>query len=240
MRTELAFPDAISRRIADPVIGEALAKMQLAAIDMAERQIAELERMQKVGFRIVREIERAVKGKSRLDDKTLFGRNQRGIVGNFVMVGRVIRQIDLLLEELRGFRPPLRGKEWDEREERLAKIRSRVPENVRREYSLWPRDDLADYYDYRPMGQTVEWIRLTLAMAPPPVDPFKAAAPDEPEPPPKPAPEPEITAEKPASRKRLRVSHAPAQEIPAPESETDTEIGTLAPTRRTKPPRGPP
>ncbi len=234
MRAELAYPDALSRRISDPVIGEALAKMQLAAIDMAEQQIAELERMKKVGMRIVDQIDRTLRGKPCLDDKTLFGQNRRGICGNFVMVARVIRQIDILLEELRGFRPPLRGREWEEREEHLAKIQSRVSETARRQYSHGLHDGIADYYDYRPMGQTVEWIRLTLAIAPPAVDLFKV----EPEPPPE--PEPEIIAQEPASPKRVRVSHAPAQEIPAPESDTDTEIGTIVPIRRTKPPRGPP
>ncbi len=232
MRTELAYPDALSRRIADPVIGGALAKMQLAAIDMAEQQIAELERMKRVGMRIVDQIDRTLRGKPCRDDKTLFGRNQRGICGNFVMVARVIRQIDILLEELRGFRPPLRGKEWEEREEHLAKIQSRVSETARRDYSRGLHDGIADYYDYRPMGQTVEWIRLTLAIAPPAVDLFKV------EPPPE--PEPEITAQEPASPKRVRASHAPAQEIPAPESDTNSEIEAIAPTRRTKPPRGPP
>ncbi len=231
MRTELAYPDALSRRISDPVIGGALAKMQLAAIEMAEQQIAELERMKKVGMRIVDQIDRALRGKPSLDDKTLFGQNRRGICGNFVMVARVIRQIDLLLEELRGFRPPLRGKELAEREERLDRIRERMSD--RRGYSHWPHDDVADYYDYRPMGQTVEWIRLTLAMAPPALDPFKAPA--EPAPP----PEPEIAAQEPASQKR-RVSHAPAQDFPSEKSDTDTADGTIAPARRTKPPRGPP
>ena len=234
MRTELAYPDALSRRISDPVIGEALAKMQLAAIDMAQQQIAELERMKKVGMRIVDQIDRALKGKASLDDKTLFGQNRRGICGNFELVVRAIRQIDILLEELRGFRPPLRGKEWEEREEHLAKIQSRVSEAARQDYSRWPRDDIADYYDYRPMGQTVEWIRLTLAIAPPTADPFKAPA--EPEPP----PEPEVTLQEPASRKRRRVSHAPAQEIPTPQSDVDVPWAVTAPKRRTKPPRGPP
>ena len=227
-----AYPDALSRRIADPVIGEALAKMQLAAIDMAEQQIAELDRMKKVGMRIVAQIERTLRGKPCLDDKTLFGRNSQGICGNFVKVGRVIRQIDILLEELRGFRPPLRGKEWEEREEHLAKVQSRVSETARREYSRGLHDDMADFYDYRPMGQTVEWIRLTLAIAPPTADPFKAPA--------EPEPEPEITAQEPASSKRVRMRHVPAQEIPASESDPDTEIGTTVPKRRTKPPRGPP
>ncbi len=234
MRTELAYPDALSRRISDPVIGGALAKMQLAAIDMAEQQIAELERMKKVGMRIVDQIDRTLRGKPSLDDKTLFGRNSQGICGNFVKVARVIRQIDILLEELRGFRPPLRGREWEEREEHLAKIQSRVSERARREYSRGLNGDIADYYDYRPMGQTVEWIRLTLAIAPPAVDLFKV----KPEPPPE--TEPEITAQDTASSKRRRVNHAPAQEIPAPQSDPDSGIGTTPPSRRTKPPRGPP
>ncbi len=231
MRAELTYPDALSRRIADPVIGEAWAKMQLAAIDMAEQQIAELERMKKVGMRIVAQIERALKGKPCLDDKTLFGQNRRGICGNFVMVARVIRQIDILLEELRGFRPPLRGREWEEREEHLAKIQSRVSETARRQYSHGLHDGIADYYDYRPMGQTVEWIRLTLAMAPPPVDLFKAPA--------EPEPEPDIIAQEPASPKR-RVSHVPAQNIPAETPDFGTAGEATPPTRRTKPPRGPP
>ncbi len=234
MRAELAYPDALSRRIADPVIGEALAKMQLAAIDMAEQQIAELERMKKVGMRIVDQIDRTLRGKPCLDDKTLFGRNSQGICGNFVMVARVIRQIDILLEELRGFRPPLRGREWEEREEHLAKIQSRVSETARRRYSHGLHDGIADYYDYRPMGQTVDWIRLTLAIAPPAVDLFKA----EPEPPPD--PEPEIIAQEPASPKRVRVSHVPAQEFPGEKPESDTVDETTPSARRTKPPRGPP
>lgn len=237
MRTYLAYPQALSVRTSDPALGEALAKMQAAVINMTLRQLAELERMQTLGMRIVDEIDRVLRGKPSLDDKTLFGRNQRGICGNFKIVERAIRQIMLLQQELVGLRPSQRRERTLPLEDMPLEDMDYAPERAKRDFTGGPRDDSADFYDYRPVGQTVEWIRETLAIEPPPEDPFAAPASADAEPE---AAEPQATELTPASPKRAQTAHIRDEDFPADEADAEAPTEAEVPVRRTKPPRGPP
>lgn len=219
MRAELAFPAALSIRSNNPVLGEALTKMHTAVIDMTIRQLEELKRMKAAGMLIVDRIDRTLKGKLTPAEEAIITRGRRGICKDFGTVARAIRQIIILEQELTGLRPIQRDRDRPIRYEDMPGVSDRA----KRAYASGElSDDLVDYYDYRPIGQAIAWVRDTLDVDIPSDDPFP--------PPPKPeaakrapdtgepeaaATEPETIAETPAPQARRQASHIPAQEIPA-------------------------
>jgi hypothetical protein len=214
-----------------------LAGIREAAQRVKDRQLYELRRMRKVGMVFVHQLERSAKGKLDPDVESVFAHRSKGIIRDYATVARAVRQILLLEQELRGIRKPRRDRKA--KPEKAAVI---AQTQGKQDGKLRPLgDNLTEYYDFRPVGEAIGFIRETLAIAPPENDPF-------PKPERKPAeaapPDPESDTQaiaKPA------VSLKPSPAIHAPAETFTQDLGhalvfmVLRPGPWTRqPPRGPP
>jgi hypothetical protein len=146
-----------------------LAGIREAAQWTRERQLRELGRMRKVGMVFVHQLERSAKGKLDPEIETVFAHRSRGIIRDYASVARAVRQILLLEQELRGIRKPRRDRKA--RSEKAAVIARQA--QGKQDGKLRPLgDNLTEYYDFRPVGEAIGFIRETLAIEPPENDPF--------------------------------------------------------------------
>ncbi len=156
--------------IMDGAEGEAFAEMQATLVAGTTQQLRELARMRAVGMRMVRQIDRDLRGKSSEAETARFARGSKGLCWDFIGVARAVRQIIVLEHELAGLRPAERiSPEPVWKPEPEARRPSDLP------YPYRERDDVPDYYDSQPLGTAVDWIRDTLDIEPPDADPFEAA-----------------------------------------------------------------
>jgi hypothetical protein len=183
-----------------------LAGIREAAQWTRERQLRELHRMRKVGMVFVHQLERSAKGKLDPEVESVFAHRSKGIIRDYATVARAVRQILLLEQELRGIRKPRRDRKA--RTEKAAAVAQGKQDGKLRPLG----DNLTEYYDFRPVGEAIGFIRETLAIAPPENDPF-------PKPERKPAgaapPDPQAESEAQAipavSLKPSPATHAPAE-----------------------------
>jgi len=209
-----------------------LSGMQDAIERVKQRQKSELARMRKIGLKFVHKLDLSAARRLSPEEEALFAHRSRGIIRDFATMTRAIRQILVLEQELDGIRPA--------RRDRKAKPdRSAWRHRQSHDRPGSPRDNLHEYYDYRPVGEAVGWIRETLSLDAPPDDPFmvtprksaakpaKAAPPD---------PESQPSAEPAASPKPPRATHIPAANFSA----NPGDESVLTSPRHGLPPRGPP
>jgi len=154
---------------------DAVARMQAIVLEMTVRQLEELARMRAIGMTAVRQLERSMLGRLSPAEEAVFARRSRGIINDFVKVARAVRQIIVLERELAGLRPSRRGgiKAMKKPAEAPGLPRMKTLPRV------FPRsadDDLQEYYDHRPVGEAVGWIRGTLGIEAPEGDPFGSRA----------------------------------------------------------------
>jgi len=177
------------------------------AMAITARQLQDLMAMRAVGMASVRQLERRMHGRLGPEEEKVFARRSGGIINDFVKVARAVRQIIVLEQELMGLRPSRRGKAVA-----IAKLPA-LPSLPRSKGlpSIFPtvlRDDTGDYYDTRPVGEAVGWIRETLGIEAPATDPFGAPKPRAPARAETPVAEPQAAEETPVSTKRCVVAHA--------------------------------
>jgi hypothetical protein len=177
-----------------------LAGIREAAEWTRDRQLLELGRMRRVGLVFVHRLELSAKGKLDPEIETVFAHRSKGIIKDYATVARAVRQILLLEQELRGIRKPRRDRKA--RAEKPAVTAQDA--QGKRDGKLRPLgDNLTEYYDFRPVGEAVGFIRETLDIAPPENDPF---------------PKPERKTAEPATAKAAPPdpqSESEAQPIPA-------------------------
>ncbi len=221
---------------AEAGLDAAVTRIHALVLEMTERQLVELARMRAVGMRHVELIGKRVRGRLTPEQEKLFGR--RGAVKDLEVVTRAVCQIITLELEIAGLRPSKRKITWPPRREDFPG----VSEEAFREHSRRHRYDTKEYYDYRPVGEAIDWIRTTLDIEPPPNDPFPLApANDTADKAETAETKDEIAAEPPALPKRRKAA-LPAND-PASPSATPDRPGWDAPdggNRRRRPPRGPP
>ena len=153
--------------------GKVLAQIQDALVEMAIAQARELARMRALGMKVVAGLERRVFGKMSPQDAAAYDKNSKGVCFDFAMVVRAIRQIHVLEREVLGLTEARRRPDdWETPERYEEPVR-----RGRRWKDYAERDDIQDYYDTQPMGRTVDWIRETLAIEPPPGDAFEDISP---------------------------------------------------------------
>ncbi len=149
-------------------LGDALAGMQAAILRMKATQLAELARMRAVGMACVEQLDRRAHGGLGAAEEAAFAKGSRGIITDFVSVARAVRQIMVLEQELAGLRPARRNRRddsgWAETSDRSGRDSGGA--------ALTLGDDTGDYYDTRPVGVAVGWIRETLRIDAPAADPF--------------------------------------------------------------------
>ena len=75
----------------------------------------------------------------------------------------------ILEREIAGLRPSKRKMTWPPKHEDFPGVSE---EAFREHFRGRRRYDYKEYYDYRPVGEAIEWIRGTLAIDPPQNDPF--------------------------------------------------------------------
>jgi hypothetical protein len=122
--------------------------------------------MRKVGMVFVHQLELSAKGKLDPEIETVFAHRSKGIIRDYASVARAVRQILLLEQELRGIRKPRRDRKA--KPEKMA-----VNAQGKQDGKLRPLgDNLTEYYDFRPVGEAIGFIRKTLAIEPPENDPF--------------------------------------------------------------------
>jgi len=166
-------PTGLSER---EMLDNALCRLKGMVVEMKIGQLEELARMRAIGMDCARRLERRARGRLSPAEEAVFARRSRGIINDFVTVARAVRQIIVLEQELAGLRPARR----DGRAQQSAQP---APPNMpvlprpKAMPSALPgvlRDDLQEYYDHRPVGEAVSWIRSTLSIEPPADDPFGA------------------------------------------------------------------
>jgi hypothetical protein len=217
-----------------------LAGIREAAQRVKDRQLHELRRMRRVGMVFVHQLKLSARGKLDPDVETVFAHRSKGIIRDYATIARAVRQILLLEQELLGIRKPRR-----DRKAKSEKVAAIAPAADSKQLGkLRPLgDNLTEYYDFRPVGEAIGFIRETLAIEPPQNDPFppperkqaEAAPPD---------PQSEIQAQAIAP---TAVSLKPAPAIHAPAENFHRDLGQAlvfmiirpAPWAR-QPPRGPP
>jgi hypothetical protein len=184
--------------------------MQERAVVLAGLQLDELARLKAVAMGWVDRLEGWLDGKIDAATHPAFTKS-RGFINDLDRVARIVRQIMVLEREVAGLRPSRRrppdgGSSFTKRDPRLGR---RKPRRRGRDPL---KDDTEDFHDFRPVGETVGWIRESLGVDAPANDPFNAprrsAAKKQPPayPPPEPhAPEPAAAEPAPAVRqKRVR------------------------------------
>jgi hypothetical protein len=174
------------------------------------RQIFELRRMKEAGMLLVDQIALSAKCRLPPEEEAVFARRSKGIVQDYATIVRAVRQLLILEQELTGLRQPRRDPKPKPETAETAK----TPARAQRGGSGGMNDNLTEYYDFRPVGEAVGFIRETLGIAAPPDDPFPAAKSKPAEPAaaesPPPASESQAAAPKPASPKPARAIRAPA------------------------------
>jgi hypothetical protein len=188
-----------------------LAGIREAAEWTRDRQLLELGRMRRVGLVFVRRLELSAKGKLDPEIETVFAHRSKGIIKDYATVARAVRQILLLEQELRGIRKP--------RRDRKAKPeQAAVTAQGKQDGKLRPLgDNLTEYYDFRPVGEAIGFIREALAIEPPENDTFPKPERKKAEPEPAkaeaapPDPESQAVAQTVVSLKPSPVIHAPAE-----------------------------
>jgi hypothetical protein len=212
-----------------------LAGIREAAQRVKGRQLHELRRMRRVGMVFVHQLKLSARGRLDPDIETVFAHRSKGIIRDYVTIARAVRQILLLEQELLGIRKPRRDRKAKPEKAAVQKDAQGTQDGKLRPLG----DNLTEYYDFRPVGEAIGFIRETLAIEPPQNDPF---------PPPerKPAeatpPDPECQA-----LTTPTVSLKPAPAIHAPAENFHRDLGQalvfmiLRPGHGLRlPPRGPP
>jgi len=190
-----------------------LAGIREAAQRVRHRQLYELRRMRKVGMVFVDQLRLSAKGKLDPELETVFAYRSKGIIRDYAMIARAVRQILVLEQELEGIRKPRRDRKA--KPEQAAVIAQAA--QGKQPGGLRPLgDNLTEYYDFRPMGDAVGFIRETLAIEPPENDPFpkpepKQAEPEAAEVTAPPDPESQALAIPAVSLKPSPATHAPAE-----------------------------
>jgi hypothetical protein len=220
-----------------------LAEIREAARWTRDRQLLELSRMRRVGMVFVHQLELSAKGKLDPEIETVFAHRSKGIIKDYATVARAVRQIFLLEQELRGIRKPRR-----DRKARTEQAAVKQDAQSKKNGKLRPLgDNLTEYYDFRPVGEAIGFIRETLDIEPPENDPFpkperKKAEPAETAKAAPPDPESESQAETiPAvSLKPSPVIHAPAETFHQDLGHALVFMVVRPGPWARKPPRGPP
>jgi hypothetical protein len=164
--------------------------MQERAVEMAGLQLDELARLKAVAMGWVDRLEGWLDGKIDAATHPAFTKS-RGFINDLDRVARIVRQIMVLEREVAGLRPSRRrppgGSGGIKRDPRPR------PRKPRRRGRDPLRDDTEDFHDFRPVGETVGWIRESLGVEAPANDPFNAPrrSAARKQPPADPAPEPE-------------------------------------------------
>jgi len=143
--------------------------------ERTEAQVAELRRLEELGFQCMRALGDRVERLDMDENIALFIRPKTGIISEFIRIERAIRQAIILQRELEGLRPPRvvrpprvrRADSEDDAEDDLHERPDTATERDRAE----PRDDW-DSLDYKPVDEATRWIRQALGAAPPERDPF--------------------------------------------------------------------
>jgi hypothetical protein len=218
-----------------------LAGIREAAEWTRDRQLLELGRMRRVGLVFVRRLELSAKGKLDPEIETVFAHRSKGIIRDYATIVRAVRQILLLEQELRGIRKP--------RRDRKAKPeQAAVTAQGKQDGKLRPLgDNLTEYYDFRPVGEAIGFIREALAIAPPENDPFpkperKAAErePSEAAEAAPPDPESQAVAQTAVSLKPSPATHAPAENFTRDLGHALVFMVVRPGPWARQPPRGPP
>jgi hypothetical protein len=175
---------------ATPEAGESLGKMQERAVVLAGLQLDELA-LKAVAMGWVDRLEGWLDGKIDAATHPVF-KKSRGLINDLDRVARIVRQIMVLEREVAGLRPSRRrppdgGGRGIKRDPRPG------PRKPRRRGRDPLKDDTVDFHDFRPVGETVGWIRESLGVEAPANDPFNAPrrATAKKQPPADPPPEPE-------------------------------------------------
>jgi hypothetical protein len=184
-----------------------LAGIREAAQRVKDRQLHELRRMRRIGMVFVHQLKLSAKGRLDPEVETVFAHRSKGIIRDYATIARAVRQILLLEQELLGIRKPRRDRKA--KSEKVAMVAPAA--ESRQDGKLRPLgDNLTEYYDFRPVGEAIGFIRETLAIEPPENDPFppperkpaEAAPPD---------PESQALATPTVSLKPSPAIHAPAE-----------------------------
>ena len=169
MRPELLRFQPIPRDPNESPHDRLLAEIREAAQWTRDRQLRELGRMRKVGMVFVHQLKLSARGRLDPEIETVFAHRSKGIIRDFATITRAVRQILLLEQELRGIRKPRRDRKA--KPEQAAVIAQ--AEQDKQSGKLRPLgDNLTEYYDFRPVGEAIGFIRETLAIEPPENDPF--------------------------------------------------------------------
>jgi len=140
-----------------------------------EAQVAELMRLEELGFRCMGALEERVRQLDMDKEIAVFIRPKTGIIPEFVRLQRAIRQAIILQRELQGLRPPRVIRPPRPRPTGLAADAADDPRegpDIETDRDpVDPRDDW-DKLDYRPVDEAARWIRQALGAAPPARDPF--------------------------------------------------------------------
>jgi hypothetical protein len=192
-----------------------LAGLREAAEWTRDRQLFELGRMRRVGLVFVRRLELSAKGKLDPEIETVFAHRSKGIIRDYATIVRAVRQILLLEQELRGIRKPRRDRKAKPEQAAVTAQDAQSKKNGK----LRPLgDNLTEYYDFRPVGEAIGFIREALAIEPPENDPFPKPERKTAEPEPAetaeavpPDPEAQAVAQTAVSLKPSPVIHAPAE-----------------------------
>jgi hypothetical protein len=185
-----------------------LAGIREAAQQVKDRQLDELRRMRRVGMVFVHQLKLSAKGQLDPDIETVFAHRSKGIIRDYTAIARAVRQILLLEQELLGIRKPRRDRKAKPETAAVQQDAQGTQDGKLRPLG----DNLTEYYDFRPVGEAVGFIRETLAIEPPQNDPFppperrpaEAAPPD-------PQAESQVLATPAVSLKPAPAIHAPAE-----------------------------
>jgi hypothetical protein len=213
-----------------------LAGIREAAQRVKDRQLHELRRMRRVGMVFVHQLKLSARGKLDPDVETVFAHRSKGIIRDYATIARAVRQILLLEQELLGIRKPRR-----DRKAKSEKVAAIAPAADSKQLGkLRPLgDNLTEYYDFRPVGEAIGFIRETLAIEPPENDPFppperkqaEAAPPD---------PESQALATPTVSSKPAPAIHAPAENFTQDLGHALVFMVVRPGPWARQPPRGPP
>jgi hypothetical protein len=156
---------------ATPEAGESLGKMQERAVLLAGLQLDELARLKAVAMGWVDRLEGWLDGKIDAATHPAFTKS-RGFINDLDRVARIVRQIMVLEREVAGLRPSRRRPADDSGG--IKPDRRPGPRKPRRRGRDPNKDDTVDFHDFRPVGETVGWIRESLGVDAPANDPFNA------------------------------------------------------------------
>jgi hypothetical protein len=184
-----------------------LAGIREAAQRVKDRQLHELRWMRRVGMVFVHQLKLSAKGRLDPEVETVFAHRSKGIIRDYATIARAVRQILLLEQELLGIRKPRRDRKT--KPEKAAVIAPAADsEQLGKLRPLG--DNLTEYYDFRPVGEAIGFIRETLAIAPPEDDPFPPPERKQAETAP-PDPQSQALATPTVSSKPAPAIHAPAE-----------------------------